>query len=38
MEFIKDLTEKEISEVIGVSKAKKIYDFYNTSMNWLLFS
>ncbi len=26
-------TEKEISEVIGVSKAKKIYDFYNTSMN-----
>ena len=30
---LKLATEKEISEVIGVSKAKKIYDFYNTSMN-----
>ena len=30
---LKLATEKEISEVIGVSKAKKIYDFYNTSVN-----
>ena len=30
---LKLATEKEISEVIGVSKAKKIYDFYNTSNN-----
>ena len=30
---LKSATEKEISDVIGVSKAKKIYDFYNTSMN-----
>ena len=30
---LKLATEKEISDVIGVSKAKKIYDFYNTSMN-----
>ena len=30
---LKLATEKEISEVIGVSKAKKIYDFYNTSTN-----
>ncbi|WP_432672438.1 excinuclease ABC subunit UvrC [Flavobacterium sp. SM2513] len=30
---LKLATEKEISEVIGVSKAKKIHDFYNTSMN-----
>ena len=30
---LKLATEKEISEVIGVSKAKKIYDFYNTSSN-----
>ena len=28
---LKLATEKEISEVIGVSKAKKIHDFYNTS-------
>ena len=28
---LKLATEKEIAEVIGVSKAKKIYDFYNTS-------
>jgi len=30
---LKLATEKEISEVIGVSKAKKIYDFYNTFSN-----
>ncbi len=30
---LKLATEKEISEVIGLSKAKKIYDFYNTSTN-----
>ena len=30
---LKLATEKEISEVIGVSKAKKIYDFYNTTQN-----
>ncbi len=30
---LKLATQKEISEVIGVSKAKKIYDFYNTSMS-----
>ena len=30
---LKLATEKEISEVIGMSKAKKIYDFYNTSTN-----
>ena len=30
---LKLATEKEISEVIGVSKAKRIYDFYNTSTN-----
>lgn len=28
---LKIATEKEISEVVGVSKAKKIYDFYNIS-------
>jgi excinuclease ABC subunit C len=28
---LKLATEKEISEVVGVSKAKKIYDFYNIS-------
>jgi excinuclease ABC subunit C len=27
---IKLATEKEISEVVGVSKAKKITDFYKT--------
>lgn len=30
---LKLATQKEISDVIGVSKAKKIYDFYNTSMS-----
>lgn len=30
---LKLATEKEIAEVIGVSKAKKIHDFYNTSTN-----
>lgn len=30
---LKLATEKEISEVIGVSKAKKIHDFYTTSTN-----
>jgi excinuclease ABC subunit C len=30
---LKLATEKEISEVVGVSKAKKIHDFYNTINN-----